>query len=68
MWIDYSLRWNPAEYGGIKVVRIPAPEVWRPDIILYNNVRKLDSLFKTLQSFRILVNKSNCESRNLNLY
>ncbi|XP_054710773.1 neuronal acetylcholine receptor subunit alpha-10-like [Uloborus diversus] len=37
IWIDYGLIWNHSEFGGIKVVRIPADKVWRPDIILYNN-------------------------------
>ncbi|GBL78634.1 Neuronal acetylcholine receptor subunit alpha-7 [Araneus ventricosus] len=35
--MDYGLVWNHTEFGGIKVVRIPADKVWRPDIILYNN-------------------------------
>ncbi|CAL1289880.1 unnamed protein product [Larinioides sclopetarius] len=37
IWMDYGLVWNHTEFGGIKVVRIPADKVWRPDIILYNN-------------------------------
>ncbi|GFW94772.1 neuronal acetylcholine receptor subunit alpha-7 [Trichonephila clavipes] len=37
IWMDYGLLWNHTEFGGIKVVRIPADKVWRPDIILYNN-------------------------------
>ncbi|KAL5007558.1 hypothetical protein ScPMuIL_016364 [Solemya velum] len=36
IWIDYSLRWDSEEYGGIKVVRLPYGSVWRPDILLYN--------------------------------
>ncbi|KAG8190481.1 hypothetical protein JTE90_016719 [Oedothorax gibbosus] len=37
IWIDYGLRWNHSDFGGIRVVRIPADKVWRPDVILYNN-------------------------------
>nr|WMV64422.1 nicotinic acetylcholine receptor alpha9 variant [Pardosa pseudoannulata] len=37
IWMDYGLNWNHTDFGGIKVVRIPADKVWRPDIILYNN-------------------------------
>ncbi|EFX76216.1 hypothetical protein DAPPUDRAFT_55424, partial [Daphnia pulex] len=37
MWTDYSLVWNVSEFGGIRVVRIPADKVWKSDIILYNN-------------------------------
>ncbi|KAM8934797.1 acetylcholine receptor subunit alpha-1-A [Pelodytes ibericus] len=36
-WIDVNLKWNPEEYGGIKKVRIPSSDVWRPDLVLYNN-------------------------------
>lgn len=36
MWTDYSLVWNVSEFGGIRVVRIPADKVWKSDIILYN--------------------------------
>lgn len=37
IWTDSHLRWNASDFGGIKVIRIPAPHVWKPDIILYNN-------------------------------
>ncbi|XP_057378607.1 neuronal acetylcholine receptor subunit alpha-10-like isoform X1 [Daphnia carinata] len=37
MWTDYSLVWNVSDFGGIRVVRIPADKVWKSDIILYNN-------------------------------
>ncbi|XP_076314679.1 neuronal acetylcholine receptor subunit alpha-3-like isoform X3 [Tachypleus tridentatus] len=36
-WTDYYLRWNVSDFNGIPVVRIPASQVWRPDISLYNN-------------------------------
>ena len=35
-WVDPMLRWGPAEYGGIQMLRIPHSEVWKPDILLYN--------------------------------
>ncbi|ESO00681.1 hypothetical protein HELRODRAFT_82780, partial [Helobdella robusta] len=37
MWHDYQLKWDPYEYGGIGVIRMPAVEVWKPDIVLFNN-------------------------------
>ena len=37
-WIDYKLQWDPTEYGGLKVVRIPYDAIWRPDILLYNKL------------------------------
>jgi len=35
-WIDFKLTWDPAVYGGLKVVRLPYDAVWKPDILLYN--------------------------------
>ncbi|KAI1887672.1 hypothetical protein AGOR_G00192720 [Albula goreensis] len=36
-WIDYKLRWNPDEYGGITSIRVPSETIWLPDIVLYEN-------------------------------
>uniref|UniRef100_T1JEQ2 Uncharacterized protein n=1 Tax=Strigamia maritima TaxID=126957 RepID=T1JEQ2_STRMM len=44
MWLDYNLVWNSSDFAGIRVIRIPAEKVWRPDIILYNNA---DSQYNT---------------------
>ncbi|KAM9315930.1 acetylcholine receptor subunit gamma-like [Gastrophryne carolinensis] len=37
-WNDYRLSWDPKEYGGIEVTRIPSTMVWLPDVGLENNV------------------------------
>ena len=34
-WIDYKLRWNPDNYGGITSIRVPSENLWLPDIVLY---------------------------------
>ncbi|XP_066576684.1 neuronal acetylcholine receptor subunit beta-3a [Amia ocellicauda] len=36
-WIDFKLRWNPEEYGGITSIRVPSETIWLPDIVLYEN-------------------------------
>ncbi|KAK6298930.1 hypothetical protein J4Q44_G00304400 [Coregonus suidteri] len=36
-WIDYKLRWNPEDYGGITSIRVPSETIWLPDIVLYEN-------------------------------
>lgn len=35
-WTDENLKWNPDEYGGIKLLHMPSNELWTPDIVLYN--------------------------------
>ncbi|VDL61889.1 unnamed protein product [Hymenolepis diminuta] len=37
-WQEPLLSWVPKEYGNIQSIHIPAEELWRPDIVLYNNV------------------------------
>lgn len=36
-WVDYKLRWDPDEYGGVEMLYIPSEHIWLPDIVLYNN-------------------------------
>nr|KAG5705205.1 hypothetical protein BaRGS_011231 [Batillaria attramentaria] len=49
IWTDVTLQWDPDKYGGIKVVRLPYDEVWRPDILLYNNA-DVSSYFSSISS------------------
>ena len=35
-WKDVNLHWNPDDYGGIKKIRVPSTDIWRPDLVLYN--------------------------------
>lgn len=47
-WIDVNLHWNPDEFGGISTLQIPAKEVWKPDILLYNSAdQAFDGTFHT---------------------
>nr|XP_058909332.1 acetylcholine receptor subunit alpha isoform X2 [Kogia breviceps] len=36
-WVDYNLKWNPDDYGGVKKIHIPSEKIWHPDLVLYNN-------------------------------
>jgi hypothetical protein len=36
-WKDPRLAWNPEDYDGISVIRLPARMVWIPDIRLYTS-------------------------------
>lgn len=29
-WTDYSLQWNPEEYGNISTIRVPPNKIWIP--------------------------------------
>ena len=35
-WRDELLTWDPEEFGGITMIRIPCDKIWLPDIVLYN--------------------------------
>ncbi|KAK3097285.1 hypothetical protein FSP39_008356 [Pinctada imbricata] len=36
-WHDEKLKWDPKEYNGLTVLRIPCALLWLPDIVLYNS-------------------------------
>ncbi|XP_027203315.2 acetylcholine receptor subunit alpha-like 1 [Dermatophagoides pteronyssinus] len=36
-WIDYKLKWEPEDYGGVTKLHVPSEQIWLPDIALYNN-------------------------------
>ncbi|XP_066987468.1 neuronal acetylcholine receptor subunit alpha-10-like [Macrobrachium rosenbergii] len=38
-WTDNYMQWNPAEYNGTTVVRVPHKDLWIPDIILQNTAQ-----------------------------
>ncbi|KAM9816934.1 neuronal acetylcholine receptor subunit alpha-7-like [Neosynchiropus ocellatus] len=37
MWTDSALQWDSEEYNGIKNLRFPYSQIWKPDILLYNS-------------------------------
>ncbi|DAA32269.1 acetylcholine receptor subunit gamma precursor [Bos taurus] len=56
-WCDYRLRWDPRDYGGLWVLRVPSTMVWRPDIVLENNV---DGVFEVALYCNVLVSPDGC--------
>jgi len=38
MWTNPYLKWDPNKYGGIEQINIDPKLIWKPDIILYNNI------------------------------
>ncbi|XP_057359411.1 acetylcholine receptor subunit gamma isoform X6 [Manis pentadactyla] len=51
-WCDYRLRWDPQDYEGLWVLRVPSTMVWRPDVVLENNV---DGVFEVALYCNVLV-------------
>lgn len=37
-WVDPRLQWNPNDYDGITEIRIPAWNLWTPDLQVYNSI------------------------------
>ena len=35
-WQDEQLQWDPDEFNGISILRLPCDSIWLPDIVLYN--------------------------------
>ncbi|XP_061579484.1 acetylcholine receptor subunit alpha-like [Cololabis saira] len=51
-WKDVNLQWNPEDYGGIKKIRVPSTDIWRPDLVLYNNA---DGDFAIIHETKVLL-------------
>uniref|UniRef100_G3WIB9 Acetylcholine receptor subunit gamma n=1 Tax=Sarcophilus harrisii TaxID=9305 RepID=G3WIB9_SARHA len=56
-WCDYRLRWDPRDYEDVWVLRIPSTMVWRPDVVLENNV---DGVFEVALYCNVLVSPNGC--------
>merc|ERR1719331_997991 len=47
-WTDSNMRWDEAEYGGVKDIRVPPSSLWKPDILMYNSASEaFDGTFPT---------------------
>ncbi|XP_034429927.1 acetylcholine receptor subunit alpha-like [Hippoglossus hippoglossus] len=51
-WKDVNLQWKPEDYGGIKKIRVPSKDIWRPDLVLYNNA---DGDFAIVHETKVLL-------------
>ncbi|XP_078315737.1 neuronal acetylcholine receptor subunit alpha-7-like isoform X1 [Crassostrea virginica] len=52
-WQDVNLVWEPREFGGMEEIRVPAKNVWKPDVLLYNSA---DDDFDGTYHSNIIVN------------
>lgn len=37
-WTDEDLMWDPDNYGGIDSIALPADAIWKPNMVLYNDI------------------------------
>ncbi|CAF3425142.1 unnamed protein product [Rotaria socialis] len=37
LWMDEHLKWDPLKFNNMTNISIPASELWRPDLVLFNN-------------------------------
>ncbi|XP_027131916.1 acetylcholine receptor subunit alpha isoform X2 [Larimichthys crocea] len=51
-WLDVNLKWNPDDYGGIRKIRVPSTDIWKPDLVLYNNA---DGDFAIIHETKVLL-------------
>ena len=35
-WYDEYLTWNATEFDDVKTIRIPANQIWTPDLVIQN--------------------------------
>ncbi|XP_043992813.1 LOW QUALITY PROTEIN: acetylcholine receptor subunit alpha [Gambusia affinis] len=49
-WKDVNLQWDPDAYGGIKKIRIPSTDIWKPDLVLYNKDNDRPDLSNFMES------------------
>ncbi|XP_042581157.1 LOW QUALITY PROTEIN: acetylcholine receptor subunit alpha [Cyprinus carpio] len=56
-WKDVNLQWNPDDYGGIRKIRIPSTDIWKPDLVLYNKYESLltDGDFAIVHETKVLL-------------
>ncbi|XP_064092186.1 neuronal acetylcholine receptor subunit alpha-7-like isoform X4 [Macrobrachium nipponense] len=54
-WLDYNLRWNKSDYGGVSDLRIPPKFLWTPDVLMYNSA---DEGFSSTYPTNVVVTSS----------
>ncbi|XP_065576916.1 neuronal acetylcholine receptor subunit alpha-3-like isoform X2 [Artemia franciscana] len=52
VWNESSLKWRPREYNNLTYIKVPANEVWIPDIIVQNSYEGLNNYPDSLVNIR----------------
>ncbi|XP_063711538.1 neuronal acetylcholine receptor subunit alpha-2-like [Symsagittifera roscoffensis] len=57
-WYDEYMQWNPEDFGGITNTGVSPDRIWKPEIVLYNNV---DGRFEVEFQSRVQIGyRGNC--------
>ena len=43
-WKDDNLKWDPLEYGNVNDIRVPAEDIWIPDIVRCSDLRRINHM------------------------
>ncbi|XP_045182333.2 acetylcholine receptor subunit beta-type unc-29-like [Mercenaria mercenaria] len=51
-WVDEYMKWNQSDYGNLEELVIESDKVWTPNLVLVNNVEKLEKIGDAWQVIR----------------
>lgn len=54
-WYDWRLTWNPEDWAGIEMFYINAFEIWKPDLIITNDVNNETRNYTTTDTHQVRV-------------
>lgn len=60
-WQNPFLKWNPADYGGVKFINIDPKLVWLPDIVLYNSIQSDSGEMYKFNTKVVIDNNGSCQ-------
>ncbi|XP_060576263.1 acetylcholine receptor subunit alpha-like [Ruditapes philippinarum] len=55
-WVDEYMTWDPKDYGDLDQLVVESDNVWTPNLVLVNNVNKLEKIGDSWQLIRFLPN------------
>mmetsp|Transcript_19232 Transcript_19232/g.15786 ORF Transcript_19232/g.15786 Transcript_19232/m.15786 type:complete len:181 (+) Transcript_19232:237-779(+) len=59
-WLDWRLTWEPSEWAGIDMMYLPLSKIWKPDIIILNEMKSENREYLNSENniVRVWANKS----------
>ncbi|XP_053381980.1 neuronal acetylcholine receptor subunit alpha-6-like [Mercenaria mercenaria] len=53
-WADEYMKWDPSKYGGTNQLVVESDKIWTPNIVLLNNINKLEKIGDSWHIVRFL--------------